>query len=117
MIMNVVSIIKQMIKERMPAKPKYFALLLLKELMATKNSFIVDYFAKKLMMRCFRLATYKSKEKEYFPRGEDCLNRYYSQKSQENRKYSKMFYFLLLECWKHWHEMFASKNKKIRSKS
>ena len=46
-----IRIIKFMIKHNIPAKPKFFALLLIKELLETKNTDLVSNFAKKCMDR------------------------------------------------------------------
>ena len=37
-----------LIKDKIPAKPKFYALLLLKEMIATKDKVVVGYFASKL---------------------------------------------------------------------
>lgn len=37
-----------MIKDKIPSKPKFYALLLLKEMLATKDKTVVGYFASKL---------------------------------------------------------------------
>lgn len=37
-----------MIKDKIPAKPKFYALLLLKEMMETKDKTVVGYFATKI---------------------------------------------------------------------
>ena len=40
-----------MIKHSIPAKPKFYSLLLMKELLETKNTDLVSNFAKKCMDR------------------------------------------------------------------
>ena len=114
-IKEVMRIIKFMIKDRIPAKPKFYALLLIKELMETKKSQIVDYFIKKLMSRLFLIAQFDMRNPN-LDRGERCLKKYYTQESKENSEYSLKFFILLLECWKHWMEMFSDRYKKIKEK-
>ena len=114
-ISSIIRVIKKIIKSKIPAKIKFFSLLLLKEIMETKENYLISYFIKKLKDRLSLIANYKSKLK-IEKRGEDCLDIYYSQKSEENKKFSKMFYDLLLECWEHWDFMFSKKYKKIKEK-
>jgi len=45
------------------------------------------------------------------------LDFYYVNDSEENKNYSKMFYALLLECWKRWDIYYSSDNKKIKKKA
>ena len=114
-ISTIIRSIKSLLKDKIPAKPKFYTLLLLKEIIKTKENYLISYFIKKLKDRLSIIANYKTKL-EIEKRGEDCLDIYYSQKSEENKKYSKMFYDLLLECWEHWDVMFSKKYKKIKEK-
>lgn len=116
-VKDTLRVIKHMIKDKMPAKPKFYGLILLKEMMETKERNLVDYFTKKMLNRLFYLAQFESKNKDDLSRGERCLKRYYGQDSKENREYSLKFFILLLECWKHWDEMLGPTNKKIKQKT
>ena len=112
-----IAVIKYMIKDKIPSKPKFYALLILKELMELENREIVDYFVKKMINRLFYIAQFESKNKKDTKRGERCLKKYYNQDSNENREYSLKFFILLLECWQHWSDKYGESNKKINQKS
>ena len=74
-----------LIKDKIPAKPKFYALLLLKEMIATKDKVVVGYFASKLRQRLFLIANHKIKSHlSLEERGRDCLKKYYSNKNEEN---------------------------------
>jgi hypothetical protein len=115
MMKEIFRILKFMIKDKIPAKPKFYALILIKELMETQKPVIVEYFIKKLMSRLFLIAQFDMKNMD-INRGERCLKKYYSAESKENSDFSLKFFMLLLECWKHWQEMYADKYKKIKEK-
>lgn len=55
-IHEVVRVIKSIIKDKIPAKPKYYSLMLLKDLMETQNKILISYFEKKLSERLFKIA-------------------------------------------------------------
>ena len=78
-IHEVIDIIKYIIKDAIPAKSKFFALLLLNELLETKNSTFVNYFIKKILRRLYELARYKIKETDLtmWEKGASCLHQYY----------------------------------------
>lgn len=113
---DLMRIIKKMIKDKMSAKPKFYALLLLNEIMNSKKTVITEYFIKKLMDRLFKIAQFEFRSTDP-NKGQRCLDEYYNQGSKDNKEYSQKFYFLLLECWKHWDETFSSSFKKIREKA
>lgn len=106
-----------MIKDNVPAKPKFYALLLIKEMLETKDSVLVGIFTKKFKDRFYKLAAYKIKDSKlsFNEKGRTCLDSYYKNKSDENKKYSIMFFTLLWESWKHWDIMFSKSNKKLES--
>ena len=116
-VKDIVRVIKFMLKDKLPAKPKFYSLILLKEMMETQDKSLLEYFGKKMLNRLFYLAQFESRNKDDLSRGERCLKKYYSQDSKENREYSLKFFILLLECWKHWDELFSADNKKIQQKA
>ena len=111
-----IAVIKYMIKDKLSSKPKFYSLLLLKEIMEIDHPEIIEYFTKKIINRLFYIAQFESKNAS-IDRGERCLKKYYNLESKENREYSKKFFILLLECWKHWNKKLGPKNKKIKQKS
>lgn len=111
---DVLRVLKFVIKDKIPAKPKFYALLLIKTIMDNKIKTLVEYFVKKLMSRLFLIAQFEMKFDDR-QKGARCLKMYFNQNSQENSDYSFKFYTLLLECWKHWDEMFSGEFKKIKA--
>lgn len=114
-IKEVIRVLKFMIKDKIPAKPKFFALLLIKELMRTEKKPIVEYFIKKLLSRFFLIAQFEQKNPD-IKRGERCLKKYYDSNDPANLEFANKFFILLLECWKHWSQMFGADYKRIREK-
>lgn len=109
-------IIKKMIKDKLPAQPKFYALLLLRQIMILKKTQITEYFIKKLMDRLFKIAMFSSKASSSHSK-ETCLDEYYLQHSDENKMYSARFYDLLVECWKEWDQVFSESFRKIKEKA
>lgn len=100
--------IKEVIKDEKTiktAKPRYNALLVLKELMKSENEIVVNYFGKKILDRMEAIAKHKPSVKD-MKRGETCLDIYL--KKNPDPEYSYKFFHLLLESWKHWNEMYGS---------
>lgn len=114
-IKEVIRVLKFMIKDKTSARPKFYALVLIKELMELKKPEIVEYFIKKLMNRFFQLAQFESKNSD-IKRGERCLKKYYVKETRENLEFSLKFFMLLLECWNRWDKMYSAKYKKIKEK-
>lgn len=114
-VKDFMKIIKEMIKDKIPAKPKFYALLLLKEIMDCKKTPIVEYFIKKMLDRLFKIAQFNIKSSDP-NKGQKCLDAYFSQQSKENSDFSQRFFTLLLECWKHWDELYSSTFSKIKDK-
>ena len=115
-----IAVIKQIIKDKLPPIEKFYALSILKKMMETKNDLVIKYFNEKIIIRLSEIALYKYKTKEKpFIKGETCLDIYYPPNKipksarQQNKLDSSQFFILLLECWKHWYQMFP-KNKKIQ---
>ena len=74
-IKDTMAVIKKIIKEAIEAKYKFFALLILKEIMEVKDNYIVDYFIKKMSDRLVKIAKYREKKNESIKvRGTTCLN-------------------------------------------
>ena len=74
-IKDIMAVIKKVIKEDIEAMYKFFALLILKEIMESKSSFVVDYFIKKLSDRLIKITKYREKKNESIEkRGQTCLN-------------------------------------------
>lgn len=97
-----IAIVKELIKEKIPAKPKFYGLCLVRDLLETRRPGIIAAFTEKLMERLYTIATFDSKNKDDYERGARCLNTYYVSNDNENNRFSKMFFVLLLECWKEW---------------
>jgi Holliday junction resolvase RusA-like endonuclease len=74
-IKETMAVIKKIIKEDIEAMYKFFALLLLKEIMESKDNYVVDYFIKKMSDRLVKIAKYREKKGETIQvRGMTCLN-------------------------------------------
>lgn len=116
-VKDVIRVIKAIIKDNIPAKPKFFVLILLRDLMELQRKPFTDYFCKKIIDRLFLLAKFEFKNANDQKRGERCLKKYYKGESKENSEYSLKFFILLLECWKKWSDLFGSSHKKIRTKA
>jgi hypothetical protein len=114
-IKEVIRVLKFMIKDKISARPKFYALILIKELMELRKPEIVEYFIKKLLDRFFQIAQFESKNPD-INRGERCLKKYYAKDTRENLEFSLKFFMLLLECWSRWDKMFSAKYKKIKEK-
>jgi len=114
-IKEVIRVLKFLIKDKTSARPKFYALVLIKELMELKKPEIIEYFIKKLMSRFFQLAQFESKNPD-IKRGERCLKKYFVKETRENLEFSLKFFMLLLECWNRWDKMFSAKYKKIKEK-
>lgn len=104
-IKEILKVLKYLIKDKeVPARPKFYALLLIKEMLEIKNSLFVTLFTHKFKRRFYELAIFKLKDTSlsFKQKGEKCLDQYYKNYSKENAKYSFMFFTLLWECWKRW---------------
>lgn len=112
-IKDVLRVLKFLIKDAIPAKPKFYGLLLIKCIMERAQRPVVEFFMKKLMSRLFLIAQFEMKVEDR-QKGTRCLKKYYNQNSQENSDFSFKFYTLLLECWKHWDQLFSQEHKKIK---
>ena len=74
-IKEVMGVIKKIIKEDIEAIYKFYSLLLLKEIMAHKKDYVIDYFFSKLSDRLAKISLYRHKKNESIEkRGETCLN-------------------------------------------
>ena len=74
-IKDVMAAIKKIIKEDIEAVYKFFALLMLREVMESRKPFVVDYFVKKLSDRLIKIAKHREKKKESVKKkGETCLS-------------------------------------------
>ena len=74
---EIIAVIKKIIKEPKEAKNKFYAMLVLVELMKSEESFVLDYFIKKLADRLSKIARYKFKDSKQnnLPKiGETCLD-------------------------------------------
>lgn len=115
-IEEAIATVKWFIKQKLPARDKLYALYLLRDVMLIPSSgYIHEYFSAKILDRLRKIALYGSSEPNEQLRGESCLDEFYFNPSAENRKYSYMFYRLLLECWQNWLEFFGDKNRKIKA--
>lgn len=114
-VKDVMRIIKYVIKDKIRAKPKYFALVLLKELMRSREKQVVEYFVKKLLSRLAVIAQFEIKNPDP-NRGIRCLKNYFNGNDEQNNDYSLRFFMLLLECWKNWDQMYSKDFPKIREK-
>jgi hypothetical protein len=103
-------VLKNIIKDQIPAKLKFYTLLLLKELLESDNKFFIDSFKNILIDRLAIIANFPGNPSQ-------CLDFYYNNCSEENKKYSAMFYELLLECWKNWDYKYSKDHKKFKKKS
>lgn len=111
-----IAAIKWLIKEKVPARDKFHALCLLRDIMELNcNDHIYKYFASKVCDRLKKIALHKQNEKLEERRGQSCLDEYFADQSPENKAYSLQFYRLLLECWQSWLLMFGAKQKKIKA--
>ena len=114
-IKDYIDVLKQMFKDKLPAKPKYFGLQVIQEIMHSEQKPVVTYFIDKINDRLAELALFEPKNND-IRKGERCLDEYYKSKDKENAVYSLNFYKLLLKCWKEWDDKHSAKHKKIREK-
>lgn len=115
-IKEIMRVIKFIIKDKIEAKVKFYSLILLKEIMKSKQKKVIEYFIKKLLSRLFLIAQFEMKNDDP-ERGMRCLKKYYNTTDKENSDFSLRFFILLLECWKKWDLMFAFQYPKIKEKS
>lgn len=74
-VKDIMAVIKKIIKEKIEASYKFFALLILRDIMESKKDFVVDYFVKKLSDRLIKIAKYRERKNEAIEiRGQTCLN-------------------------------------------
>lgn len=74
-VKDVMAVVKKIIKEKIEAIYKFFALLILREVMESKLPYVVDYFVKKLSDRLVKIAKYRERKNEPLEvKGETCLN-------------------------------------------
>ena len=77
-IKDVMAVIKKVIKQNIEAKYKFYALLLLREIMRKDKKYNCDYFVKKLSDRLIKIAKHQNvKNKTQEIKGATCLNRYF----------------------------------------
>ena len=93
----------------MPAKPKFYMLLVLRDLMELKDHPFVQQFETKLSKTLLNIVNTNNHNNF-----EDCLKKYYKEDSEENRKFSNHFHQLLLECWKYWDMMYSETRPTIK---
>jgi hypothetical protein len=108
--------IKRMIKDKLPSKPKFYALKVLVEIVKSQEKALVDYFVKKLSSRLFLIAQFELKGNDP-KRGRRCLLKYFNKTDHENLDFSLMFYELLLEAWKHWDQALSEKYPELQKLS
>lgn len=112
---ELMALFKKLFKDKLPAHSKFFALLLLSQIMESKIPKLVEYFIKKLLSRLYLIASFEISNND-INRGSRCLNKYYNNQSPENQNYSLKFFVLLLECWKRWDSLYSQSYKRIREK-
>lgn len=82
---SIVLVLKDIIKDQIPAKLKFYSLLLLKELLESRNKIFFESFQKNLLERLATIANFPKDPSQ-------CLDFYYTNNSEENKNFSIMFY-------------------------
>lgn len=110
-IENRIDAIKMVVKTKSQAIVKFFVLLLLRDMMQSENPLVVNYFAKKIMERLYKIMNPKSHQQinEY---KQNCLKHYLpknltTQQQKQNQLDQAKFYILLKECWIQWGENYG----------